>query len=55
MAENLVVAFDEDNNIRVLDADKFRESDHLKTTSMEFITKVISLDETMATLTDCLD
>ena len=41
---NLSIAFDEENNIRVLDAEKFRDSDQLKTTSMEFITKVITLD-----------
>jgi intraflagellar transport protein 20 len=44
MTSNLSIAFDEDNNIRVLEAEKFRESDHLKGLSMEFITKVISLD-----------
>lgn len=52
---NLSIAFDEENNIRVLDPEKFRDSDQLKMTSMEFITKVISLDETMNTLTECLD
>lgn len=55
MSEQLAIAFDEENNIRVLDPEKFRESDHLKSLSMEFITKVISMDETMTSLTECLD
>jgi hypothetical protein len=28
------IAFDEDNNIRVLEAEKYRESDQLKSLSM---------------------
>lgn len=42
MAEQapIAIAFDEENNIRVLEADKYRESDQLKGLSMEFITKV---------------
>lgn len=55
MTDKLSIAFDEENNIRVLDPEKFRESDHLKSLSMEFITKVISIDETMSSLTECLD
>ena len=43
MAEQapIAIAFDEENNIRVLEAEKYRESDQLKGLSMEFITKVI--------------
>ncbi len=44
MSEKLSITFDEENNIRVLDPEKFRESDHLKGLSMEFITKVITMD-----------
>ena len=51
MADKLSISFDEENNIRVLDPEKYRESDHLKSLSMEFITKVISLDENMSSLT----
>lgn len=40
MAQHLSIAFDEENNIRVLEAEKYRESDQLKSISMEFITKV---------------
>lgn len=49
------IAFDEENNIRVLEAEKYRESDQLKSLSMEFITKVISLDEVMNALNECMD
>ena len=55
MADKLSISFDEDNRIRVLDPEKFRESDHLKGLSMQFITKVISLDENMSSLSECLD
>lgn len=62
MTEQLSIAFDEENNIRVLQADKYRESDQLKSISMQFITKVydvfiqvISLDENMIALTQFLD
>lgn len=36
----LSITFDEENNIRVLQAEKFRETDQLKSQCMEFITKV---------------
>ncbi len=55
MATTPSIAFDEDNNIRVLEAEKYRESDQLKSLSMEFITKVISLDEVMNSLNECMD
>jgi len=38
--EKLSITFDEENNIRVLQAEKFRETDQLKSQCMEFITKV---------------
>ena len=40
MSEKVSITFDEDNNIRILDVDKYRESDQLKSQAMEFITKV---------------
>lgn len=51
MSDKLSISFDEENNIRVLDPEKFRESDQLKSLSMEFITKVISMDENMSAMT----
>ena len=43
MTDKVSITFDEENRIRVLDADKFRETDTLKNESMEFIKKVLSL------------
>lgn len=40
MSDKVSITFDEDNNIRILDVDKYRESDQLKSQAMEFITKV---------------
>ena len=40
MADKISITFDEDNRIRVLEADKYRETDQLRTESMEFIKKV---------------
>lgn len=37
MAEKISITFDDENRIRVLDADKYRESDALKNESMEFL------------------
>jgi intraflagellar transport protein 20 len=50
MTDKISITFDEDNRIRVLDADKYRETDQLKTESMEFIKKVytkITLKQTI--------
>ena len=40
MTDKISITFDEDNRIRVLDAEKYRETDQLKMESMEFIKKV---------------
>ena len=45
MSDKVSISFDEENNIRVLDAEKFRETDNIKNGTMEFIKKVLSLDE----------
>jgi len=37
MAEKIAITFDEDNQIRVLESDKFRETDALKNESIGFI------------------
>ncbi len=37
MAEKIAITFDEDNQIRVLESDKFRETDSLKNESIGFI------------------
>lgn len=53
--EKISITFDDENRIRVLDADKFRETDQLKNESMEFIKKVIGLDEVISSLTETLE
>ena len=53
--DKISITFDDENRIRVLDADKFRETDSLKNESMEFIKKVISLDEVISSLTETLE
>jgi len=37
MTDKISITFDDENRIRVLDADKYRETDMLKNESMEFI------------------
>lgn len=37
MTDKISISFDEDNRIRVLEADKFKQTDTLKNESMEFI------------------
>lgn len=45
MSDKISITFDDENRIRVLDPEKFRETDQLKNESMEFVKKVINLDE----------
>jgi intraflagellar transport protein 20 len=40
MSERVSVTFDEDNRIRILDAEKFKESEKLKSESLEFIKSI---------------
>ena len=40
MSDNLNITFDEENKIRILDPEKFRESELLKNDSLEFVKKV---------------
>lgn len=42
MADKISISFDEENKIRVLDAEKFRETEAIKNESMEFIKKVLN-------------
>ena len=37
MTDKVAITFDEDNQIRVLEASKFRETDHLRTEGTGFI------------------
>jgi intraflagellar transport protein 20 len=37
MSDKISISFDEDNKIRVLEADKFKETDMMRSESMEFM------------------
>jgi intraflagellar transport protein 20 len=55
MADKISITFDDENRIRVLEADKYRETDLLKNESLEFVKKVLTLDETISALTETLE
>ncbi|CAD8091060.1 unnamed protein product [Paramecium primaurelia] len=55
MAEEISITFDEQNKIRVLDAEKYRETEQLKIESMDFIKKVLALDEVVQNLNETLE
>ncbi len=40
MADKISISFDEDNKIRVLEADKFKETDTMRSESMEFMKSI---------------
>ncbi|CAD8203180.1 unnamed protein product (macronuclear) [Paramecium tetraurelia] len=55
MTEEISITFDEQNKIRVLDAEKYRETEQLKIESMDFIKKVLALDEVVQNLNETLE
>ncbi|EGR28705.1 intraflagellar transport protein, putative [Ichthyophthirius multifiliis] len=55
MSDKVQITFDEENKICVLEPEKYRETDQLKNESMEFIKKVLSLDETITQITETLE
>ncbi|KAM3142966.1 hypothetical protein pb186bvf_005029 [Paramecium bursaria] len=55
MNDDISITFDEQNKIRVLDADKFRETEQLKIESMEFIKKILAMDEIVQNLNETLE
>lgn len=68
MSEKISITFDDENRIRVLDADKYRETDLLRNESMEFIKsdifwslfvkvslEIIGFDETITNLIETLE
>lgn len=55
MTDKISITFDEENRIRVLEQEKYKETDKLKNESMEFIKKVLSLDETISLITETLE
>ena len=42
MSDKISISFDEDNKIRVLEADKFKETDTMRSESMEFMKSIFN-------------
>eukprot|EP01017_Pseudomicrothorax_dubius_P040728 TRINITY_DN6417_c0_g1_i8.p1 TRINITY_DN6417_c0_g1~~TRINITY_DN6417_c0_g1_i8.p1 ORF type:complete len:130 (-),score=47.18 TRINITY_DN6417_c0_g1_i8:137-526(-) len=55
MVDRISISFDEENKIRVLEPDKFRDTDQLRKDSMDFMKKILAFDETIATLIEVLE
>jgi intraflagellar transport protein 20 len=49
------ITFDENNQIRVLAADKYRETENLKSETIDFLKKIMSFNDMVSTLIDVLD
>jgi intraflagellar transport protein 20 len=49
------ITFDENNQIRVLAADKYRETENVKTETIDFLKKIMSFNDMVSTLIDVLD
>ena len=49
------ITFDENNQIRVLSADKYRETENLKSECIDFLKKIMSFNDMVTTLTEVLE
>jgi intraflagellar transport protein 20 len=49
------ITFDENNQIRVLSADKYRETENVKSETIDFLKKIMSFNDMVSTLIDVLD
>eukprot|EP00355_Strombidium_rassoulzadegani_P009215 CAMPEP_0168617536 /NCGR_PEP_ID=MMETSP0449_2-20121227/5592_1 /TAXON_ID=1082188 /ORGANISM="Strombidium rassoulzadegani, Strain ras09" /LENGTH=125 /DNA_ID=CAMNT_0008658353 /DNA_START=14 /DNA_END=387 /DNA_ORIENTATION=+ len=49
------ITFDENNQIRVLAADKFRETENLKSECIDFLKKIMSFNDMVTTLNEVLE
>ncbi|TNV82242.1 hypothetical protein FGO68_gene970 [Halteria grandinella] len=49
------ITFDENNQIRVLAADKYRETENLKGECIDFLKKIMNFNDMVSTLIDVLD
>ena len=49
------ITFDENNQIRVLSADKYRETENLKSECIDFLKKIMQFNEMVTTLIEVLD
>nr|ABR27264.1 hypothetical protein [Nyctotherus ovalis] len=57
MSQNAAVAitFDDNNQIRVLEADKYKETENLKNESLSFLKKIVNFNETVEGVIDVLN
>lgn len=49
------ITFDENNQIRVLAADKYRETENVKGETIDFLKKIMSFNEMVTTLIEVLE
>lgn len=49
------ITFDENNQIRVLAADKYRETESVKSETIDFLKKIMSFNEMVTTLIEVLE
>lgn len=49
------ITFDENNQIRVLPADKYRETENVKSETFDFLKKILNFNDMVSTLIDVLD
>jgi intraflagellar transport protein 20 len=49
------ITFDENNQIRVLAADKYRETENLKGECIDFLKKIVGFNDMVSTLIEVLD
>lgn len=49
------ITFDENNQIRVLSSEKYRETENLKTETIDFLKKIMSFNDMVTTLIEVLD
>jgi intraflagellar transport protein 20 len=49
------ITFDENNQIRVLSADKYRETENVKSETIDFLKKIMSFNDMVSTLIEVLD
>ena len=49
------ITFDDNNQIRVLSADKFKETENLKNECIDFLKKIMQFNEMVTTLNEVLE
>lgn len=49
------ITFDENNQIRVLAADKYRETENVKSETIDFLKRIMSFNDMVTTLIDVLE